>query len=66
MNLVERGSQTAKDGFKNEDDIVIKLISCIRLLRLTRSYTQALHFVSKESLRFKILLKSATLFKIIS
>ncbi len=24
MNLVERGSQTAKDGFKNEDDIVKK------------------------------------------
>jgi len=24
MNLVERGSQTAKDGFKNEDDIVDK------------------------------------------
>lgn len=24
MNLVERGSQTAKDGFKNEDDIVRK------------------------------------------
>ncbi len=24
MNLVERGSRTAKDGFKNEDDIVRK------------------------------------------
>lgn len=24
MNLVERGSQTAKDGFRNEDDIVKK------------------------------------------
>jgi len=24
MNLVERGSQTAKDGFRNEDDIVEK------------------------------------------
>ena len=24
MNLVKRGSQTAKDGFKNEDDIVRK------------------------------------------
>ena len=24
MNLVERGSQTAKDGFKNEDNIVRK------------------------------------------
>ena len=24
MNLEERGSQTAKDGFKNEDDIVRK------------------------------------------
>lgn len=24
MNLIERGSQTAKNGFKNEDDIVIK------------------------------------------
>ncbi len=24
MNLAERGSQTAKDGFKNEDDIVVK------------------------------------------
>jgi hypothetical protein len=24
MNLIERGSQTAKDGFRNEDDIVEK------------------------------------------
>ncbi|MGB4654417.1 MAG: hypothetical protein WBH98_03160 [Bacteroidales bacterium] len=24
MNIVERGSQTAKDGFRNEDDIIIK------------------------------------------
>ncbi|GAB4457243.1 MAG: hypothetical protein Fur0028_11790 [Bacteroidales bacterium] len=24
MNLVERGSQTAKDGFRNENDIVKK------------------------------------------
>ena len=24
MDLVERGSQTAKDGFRNEDDIVLK------------------------------------------
>jgi hypothetical protein len=24
MNLVEKGSQTAKEGFKNEDDIVKK------------------------------------------
>jgi hypothetical protein len=24
MNLVEKGSQTAKNGFKNEDDIVNK------------------------------------------
>jgi len=27
MNLVERGSQTAKDGFRNEDDIVKKFNS---------------------------------------
>jgi len=27
MNLVERGSQTAKDGFRNEDDIVEKFNS---------------------------------------
>jgi hypothetical protein len=25
MNLVEKGSQTAKEGFKNEDDIVKNL-----------------------------------------
>jgi len=25
MNLVEKGSQTAKEGFKNEDDIVKKI-----------------------------------------
>jgi len=24
MNLVERGSQTAKEGFRNEDDIIEK------------------------------------------
>ncbi len=24
MDLIKRGSQTAKDGFKNEDDIVKK------------------------------------------
>ncbi|MDD2191374.1 MAG: hypothetical protein PHO12_02355 [Bacteroidales bacterium] len=24
MNLVERGSRTAKDGFRNEDDIIRK------------------------------------------
>lgn len=24
MNLIEKGSQTAKDGFRNEDDIVKK------------------------------------------
>ena len=62
VDWILTGRRDINDGGKKGELIARYIVAslscfCYEILRKSASYTQALHFVSKESLRFKIFIK---------